>query len=94
MVNEIDGASIIKYLVLDGKHVQTGSTRHFVDGQLLQEIYGLAICKCDDEAGFYLFYCDENWNTLTDTYHDSLAEAERQAEYEFTNPSNSWVKNT
>jgi hypothetical protein len=33
--------------------------------------------------GIYLFYCDEVWNCLNNTYHDDLAAAEAQAAFEF-----------
>ena len=31
----------------------------------------------------YLFYCDVAWNSVTDTYHDSMESAVEQAEFEF-----------
>jgi hypothetical protein len=31
----------------------------------------------------YLFHCDADWNTVTDTYHDTLEQALSQAEFEF-----------
>jgi hypothetical protein len=43
----------------------------------------LAIARYDDEEGIYLFYCDEGWNAVTDTYHDTIEHAIAQAEFEF-----------
>ena len=31
---------------------------------------GLAICQYDDEPGFYLFYCDDAWSEIADTWHE------------------------
>ena len=42
----------------------------------------LAICDAATE-GFYLFSCDEQWNVVFDTNHDSLDAATRQLAYEF-----------
>jgi hypothetical protein len=45
----------------------------------------LAIAQYEGEEGVYLFYCDEQWQVVTDTFHDSLAGAVDQAKVEFTN---------
>lgn len=45
--------------------------------------YRLAIARYDSDSGFYLFYCDPDWNVITDTYHDTPADAMAQAEFEF-----------
>ena len=89
--NEIDGANLICYLSLDSKHIKTGNTKHWVGGQLLEEIFGLAICKYNNSDGFYLFYCDKNWQTITDTYHDTVEDAKDQAEFEFLNTKIAWT---
>jgi hypothetical protein len=44
-------------------------------------IAGFAICR-DAEGGFYLFGCDDDWNTVADTWHQALDDALHQAEYE------------
>jgi hypothetical protein len=31
----------------------------------------------------YLFYCDDDWRCLTDTYHEGMEHAVAQAEFEF-----------
>ena len=90
ITNEIGGAKVIYYTKLDGRHTRTNNTEHYVGGQILQDIYGLAICKYDQEEGFYLFYCDHNWSAITDTYHDTVEDAKDQAEFEFTNTSSTW----
>jgi hypothetical protein len=43
----------------------------------------LALAQYDDDPGIYLFYCDEDWNAVTDAYHDDLEHAVAQAEFEF-----------
>jgi len=41
---------------------------------------GLAIAQYKPDSGFYLFLCDENWETENDSLHRSLAEARAFAE--------------
>lgn len=52
---------------------------------------GLAICQPSGAQEFYLFGCDSNWNVVTDTWHQSLNEAQEQAEYEYDGISKTWT---
>jgi hypothetical protein len=61
----------------------TGNTRHEVSGQAVGPFAWLAIAQYPDDPGFYLFYCDEAWNEVTDTWHETLAKAVAQAEFEY-----------
>ena len=78
----IDGARVLKAARLDGTRA-TGVTRHFRDGTLQTDFTRLALVQYDDDHGVYLFYCDDAWNCLTDTFHSDIADAERQAAAEF-----------
>ena len=49
---------------------------------------GLAICRAPD--GFYLFGCDAEWNTVTDTWHESLEDAQHQAGFEHEGIDDTW----
>jgi hypothetical protein len=53
-----------------------------VTGELMGPASGLAICQYAGESSFYLFSCDEDWRTLTDTLHESLEDAKAQAEFD------------
>jgi hypothetical protein len=85
----IDGARVVAWTPIDQRHRPTGETRHYRDGLLQAAPAGLAIATYDDRE-FYLFYADENWTTLNDTLHDSVAEAKRQAELEFEGTAGTW----
>jgi hypothetical protein len=50
---------------------------------------GLAICQGDH--GFYLFGCDADWQSVTDTWHQTFDEAKGQAEFEYDGVSDTWV---
>jgi hypothetical protein len=51
---------------------------------------GLAICQYDGEDAYYLFACSENWEVMSDTWHQSLTEAKEQAEFEYTGTASTW----
>ena len=79
---EIDGASVLSVASL-GYRTTQGRTRHIVEGKEMEGFGGLIIAKYSSDPGFYLFYCDSDWNVITDTYHDSMANAIDQAGFEF-----------
>lgn len=87
---QIDGARVVFYTLIDQRHRPTGYCRHFVDGQLSGPAGGLAICQYEGEDNYYLFYCDEDWNTVTDTFHLTLPDAKRQAAWEYEGVNETW----
>ena len=62
---------------------RTGNTRHTVGGEERTDFVALAVAQYPDDAGYYLFYCDEDWNAVTDTFHLDLDGAVEQAEFEY-----------
>jgi hypothetical protein len=88
----IGGAKVIYYLPIEQRHKPTGNTEHIVAGRKVTNIAGLAICQYESDAGFYLFGCDSEWNSITDTVHESIEEAKDQAEFEFENTHQTWIK--
>ncbi len=89
---ELDGAKVLFYALLKQGHRATGNTRHYRDGGLVQGLSALAICRYDNEIGFYLFYCDDNWDVVTDTYHDTLGQAKDQGEFEYQGIGDAWTQ--
>ena len=88
---QIGQADLIAYLVITEDHKRTGNTEHIVDGLPTEDFYGLAICKYKDDPGYYLFYCDASWETITDTYHDTVEDAKDQAAFEYSDTEKDWV---
>jgi hypothetical protein len=78
----IDGCEVLRFADVSGSTV-TGRTRHVVQGGQVTEFTGLAIAQAPSDPGYYLLYCDENWQTITDTYHETIDAAIAQAEFEF-----------
>lgn len=87
----IGGARVVCYTPIDSRHRHTGKTRQIVGGVLLGVAAGLAICQYEREEFFYLFGCDENWKSLSDSWHESLEDAKAQAEFEYEGTSLTWI---
>lgn len=87
---KLDHADLIAFLVLNEKNHRTGFAQHFVNGNFAMDFNALAICKYEGSPGFYLFYCDNNWNVITDTYHATVEEAIEQTESEYSNTKGEW----
>jgi len=81
---------LLRRLRLGSLHRPTGKTRHFQGSDLLPPPSELRIVKYPDDAGFYLFYCDDTGKEFTDTYHDTLEGALAQAEWEFEVKESDW----
>ncbi len=87
----VGGAKVICYTPIDTRHRHTGNTKQIVGGVLLGPAKGLAICQYDGESAFYLFGCDEEWNSLSDTWHETLEDAKEQAEFEYEGTKETWI---
>ncbi|MBC7900569.1 MAG: hypothetical protein H7070_11020 [Saprospiraceae bacterium] len=87
---QVSNANVVAYTVIDERHRHTGNCEQIVAGVLMGAALGLAICQYDGETSFYLFGCDENWDVLTDTWHETLADAKEQAEFEYDGISATW----
>ncbi|GAB1689264.1 hypothetical protein [Krasilnikovia sp. M28-CT-15] len=87
---------ILAVVQLGPQHRPTGLTRHYygVPGGDRAEVpppVSLRIVQYEgDEPNAYLFYCDESGEELTDTYHDTIADAMDQAEAEFGVQHHEW----
>jgi len=81
---------LLRRIVLGPQHRPTGRTRHFYGRVELPLPSELRIVQYSGDPGFYLLYCDELGNELTDTYHDTLEEAMAQADWEFGVKPDEW----
>ena len=86
---------VLARIRLGERHRPTGRTKHYygLPGGERHEVpvpVELRITKYEGDAGYYLFYCDESGQELTDTYHDSVADAMAQAEWEFGVRPDEW----
>lgn len=88
----LNEAGVLYYSYIDERHRPTGNTTHYNGNTVLGPFAIIAICKYGDDNGFYLFYCDDHWEVLTDTFHESLEDAMEQAEFEFQGISEAWIR--
>lgn len=91
--NTIDAAQVLYSSPLDARHRPTGACRHTVAGHVPPPFAALAICQYPGDTGYYLFYCDEHWTPVTDTWHATPADAMHQAESEYEGVSSTWHRN-
>ncbi len=68
----------------------TGETHHFRGGRLLPPPAEVQVVDFPGSSGYYLLYLDEAGQEMTDTFHDSLADALAQAEWEFNLRDGDW----
>ncbi len=92
MKTDIDGARLICYSPIDHRHQPKGAMRRATDGKLMGQVTGLAICHDNDEDVYCLMRCDEDWDPIRETTHDTMAEARHQAEYEYAGVKKTWIK--
>jgi hypothetical protein len=70
----------------------TGNTVSYVNGEPMPMPDSLTIAELGPEfEGYYLFYHDDKGDVMTDTYHDSLDAAFRQAQFEYDIPRGAWT---
>jgi hypothetical protein len=81
---QLDGAVVLATADLSGSE-PTGGTVHLINDEVLVTPAALALARYEGADGVYLFYCDPDWNVVTDTLHESATDAVTQAEFEFTN---------
>jgi hypothetical protein len=77
----LDGTRVLQFAT--PRHSPpTGRTRHVVDGAEASRFAAVAIARYDGASTAHLFYCDPQWHVVTDTEHEDVASAIRQANFE------------
>jgi hypothetical protein len=84
-------ARLLRWSAIDDRHRPTGGCRQIVADEVQGPAAGLAVFGDDETGGFFLVGCDRQWNTVTDTWHRTLDEALRQAEFEYEGVSATWT---
>lgn len=80
---------------LSGEHEPTGFCRHLTHGEEWKggmfKPFELQITGSKPGDGFLLLYLDDDGGGLADTWHESIADAQKQAELEFGIEADDWV---
>ena len=66
---KLDGAIVLYYTSQDDYGYSI-----FPNGEIADHYRYLAICKYTKDDKYYLFCCDENYEVVSDTLHDSIEE--------------------
>jgi hypothetical protein len=75
--------TFLKEVVLKPSHVASGGTRHIGPDGVIPQPARLRIAKYDND-GFYLLHIDAKGGELADTFHPTMEDALRQAQFELT----------
>jgi hypothetical protein len=86
----VGGARVVCWTPIDVRHRHTGNTEQRSHGVLLDPAAALVIGQYEGETAFYLFGCESSWRPQSDTWHQTLAEAKAQAEFEHEGVSATW----
>jgi hypothetical protein len=86
----INEARVVTWAKVDDTVRPTGNTVHRFNGPVLGPVPCLAICQYAEDEGYYLFYCSEDWEPLTDTWHQTLEDAKSQAQFEYEGIDSRW----
>jgi hypothetical protein len=86
----IGGGRVLWVSPIDERHHRTNACRHLYPSGPMPVADLLAICERSE--GFFLCYCDNEWNLLTDTWHRSEEQAKAQAEFEFAGVGQTWLR--
>jgi hypothetical protein len=64
-----------------------------VEGNLLEKVPALAMCRYKEDNGVYVFHCNESWEVITDDLFDSIEEAFEQSSLQYNNLKQiDWIK--
>lgn len=89
---ELDGAKVIKQTNNDASQKIGVMFFEEKDGSTVEiAITGLAIAKYEDEEGYYVFMCDQNWDIQDDQLLNSVEEALEWAEKSFDVDEKDWI---
>jgi hypothetical protein len=83
-------AKIVRRASLGLGHLRTGNTRHYRDGELVATPVSLIVVEFGPDQ-YNLIHLDEAGKELTDTFHESIEDAFRQAAFEFRVSPGEWL---
>jgi hypothetical protein len=82
---------VLEYAVLDESLPFAGHGLLFTDGMEIGRVPRLAISVGRATSTVHLLNCDEDWNALGISGHDSIEEAKRRAERFYPGVSARWI---
>ncbi len=86
----IDGARVLAVVHITPPVTARGTTLHRVNDEVVGPFAALAIAQYEEDENVYLFYCDQQWNVITDICRDSVDAAKGQAAFEYDGINACW----
>ena len=86
-----DSGRLVQWARIGDGIVITGNCLHLDQYGIIDPPQGLTIYYDEKEEAYYLFRCDSDWVSLSDTWHQTLEEALSQAEFEFQGITDAWT---
>jgi hypothetical protein len=84
---------VLHYAFLDDSvGLNAGHKLIFIDGKQLGKVPRLAICQAKKGSELSLFYCDDDWDFVGVSLHDSVAAAKNRAERLYSGSSGKWFE--
>ena len=92
----ISFARVLAYAVVDETVRFTGEQRLYVDNELLGAVPCIALCEelRNDQAGFFVAYCNEKWEAVAIAPATDPDSAMRQAEHYYRGLGALWAQAT
>jgi len=86
----IGGMKVICFGTIDSQQRHTKHTRQVIAHKSIGPLRRLVICEGLGNHSFYMFGCNDLWASITDTWHQSLKDAQAHAESEYAGVSETW----
>ncbi len=81
---------VLLYAIIDESVMFSGRTLLFVDGVEMGRVPALATCEEHSSGGVLLVHCDEEWNPLGCSAHDSVESARQRTTQIYPNIEAHW----
>lgn len=82
---------VLYWSPIDSRHQVTGACRHVdLSTDTNDRIPGMIAIVGSKPSGFYLMRFTDDWQFITDTWHESVEEAYSQAEFEYVGVTQTW----
>ena len=79
----VASSKVIAFATVDKSVIRVRDDLLYVGGKPLGLVPKLTICIYPHESEYHLFFCDDEWNVLGCSTHDSVETAKRRAEKEY-----------
>ena len=88
----LGGAKVIAYAIVGDSNRHTGKTKQIIAGELMGGASAMVIAQYEGDSSYYVFGCYSNeWQSMTDTWHEDLDDAVAQLDWEYEDLSRNLI---